>query len=281
MIDETTLSRALQAGCWILNQKSKGVWSAETSLTYPLANDGETLVEVRINRPKRLDTLFIAIVVKDRAGVWKNRFDSFSVRTGQPSSDYVFPTPSSGDFRGIVWSEVSDESLVVAAFYADYFHLAFCTFPKLGGRCDRWIAAPQAFNTPDAIAFTSTAEPRSILFGMLGYANGSGRLAGLVRASDGKLLWSGTLLHPGVIPLLAESGTGWSPKNLDVWRAVSRDIALGGDENIFDQITRMQVDDLDLKSVIRIQEQLPDTVRERTRWELIRWKLKSFIDFRG
>src|SRR5437016_1808508 len=34
----------------------------------------------------------------------------------------------------------------------------------------------------------------------------SRRLAGLVRASDGKLLWSGTFLHTGVIPWLAENG---------------------------------------------------------------------------
>jgi len=80
---------------------------------------------------------------------------------------------------------------------------------------------------------------------------------------------------PGWFPLLEERSGSWCPKNLEFWTLISRNIALGGDENIFDDITRLQADDLDMQSIEKIRDERPDIVQEQTRWQLIVSRLKT------
>ena len=129
----------------------------------------------------------------------------------------------------------------------------------------------------DSIAFATATGPHGVLLTMLGLDDKYNGVASLVSATDGNELWSGKLLRPGVVPLLAENASSWSPRNLDFWASVSRDIALGGDQNIFEQVTRVQENDLDIQSIESIRGQQPDKIQEQTRWQLIVSRVKTLL----
>jgi len=238
-----------------------------------VTDPGQDFVLAQLNRPTGLDVVFIASVTKNKSHEWKYKFGAFSVSKGTSVSNYTFPALPR-DFRGIVWSDAIQDRLTVMSFYGEggNWRNAFCTFPKVGGACEKWI--PLA--TDNEVAFTVSVLDGPALFLMLGFSNES-QMARLVRSSDGQELWSGKLLRPNIVPPLAFDGGVWRLRNPDAWRSVSRDVALGGDTRIFEMVTRLNARDLDVKAIDDISGQNPETFTRTTPFRLVKSKLKSFV----
>src|SRR5262249_34559457 len=118
-----------------------------------------------------------------------------------------------------------------------------------------------------ALAASPDGTPLVVVLG----SSDKGPLAALIRPSDGRKLWSERLLRPNIVPPLETTdGFAWSPKNLDIWRSVSRDVALGGDANIFEEVSRLDARDLDVRAIEDIAGQQPETFKKMSRFQLVR-----------
>lgn len=260
-----------ELGCWILRRTEEGSIAAERTLTHlpDVPKGGELLYQI-VNRPVGLDLIFVLQRVKDRHDWLPERFSMLSVLDGQSATAYDFPKALTDDFRGIVWSRVDNQALVVVGQFlgTDFAdQLGVCRFPVAGGKCDAWIPLPPGFRQ---VEFSN--DDNITLTG----EDAEGPIGALVRISDGRVLWRSKLLTSGILPLLEPEGdSSWRIADYAEWAELSRTVALGGDPDIFKRATKLRAADLDQELVHRLETQVTQAVPPLDRWDLLRARALS------
>lgn len=265
---DATIGKEGDVSCWSISRDAeqfKVNRNFRRSLTTPI--DGELIYQV-VNRPYGLGVVFVLERVSDSNRRWQPaRFSVHSVETGKPLSTYKFPRPLTDDFRGIVWSRVHGDKLFVVGFFSGKRNLhAVCSFPSAGGTCKEWIAVGPEFNE---VLFTASHGSNDIHIAFSGSEDGE-PVGALIRASDGRVLWSGRLLVEDVFPpLRGVDRNTYVVSDEEKWLETSRAIALGGAWAVSARATRIASADLDESTIQRLEKATAQSVPALDRWDVL------------